>query len=401
MKTEILRHDQPKRVLILQREGNAFNNPSLKCIIDLLLENKYQIDIRYRNSYAVMPPVRWIRYLPYGRIIGLFKLILSDRLCAWPMIIFSVYVENFFLYNKYDLIIGIDRHGLVEASALSKLTNTPYIFISFEIMFKSETSVRYKSIEQTASKDVAFWIVQDEVRAKQLQSENLLSSSNKFLLPLASAGSGLLKTERLRDYLGIPEGKKVAILIGSVTGWSMTGQIIKSAIDWPEDWVLIVHERYGRTSRLLAEEAVAFHDAIGSKIFVSNASTERVDDMGSIVAGVSVGLAFYEPDFKKPDMGKNLVYLGLSAGKISTYLRYGIPVIINEIGMYAEAARLYKFGCVVDLPEKIASKLNEIDHEEYRSNAINFFTHKLDFNIYKDDLWSHLLSIVEKTRPSF
>lgn len=391
--------NRSKRILIIHREGNFFNNPSMKCIIDLLIEKGYQIDIRYRTSHAAMPPAQGIHYLPFGRIIGLFKLILSDRLCAWPMVIFSVYAELFFLYKKYDLIIGVDRHGLIEASALSKLTNTPYIFISFEIMFASETSIKYKSMERTASRDVSLWIVQDEVRARQLQFENLLQYSKKFLLPLASVGRGMLQVERLRDHLEIPEEKKAAIIIGSITSWSMIGQIIKSVVNWPEEWVLIVHERYGRTSELLATEVAAVNNVIGSKIYISNAATEMVDDMGNIFAGVSVGLAFYEPQLNKPDRGKNLVYLGLSAGKISTYLRYGIPVIMNEIGTYAEEARLYKFGCVVDLPELIATKLNEIDQEDYRINARHFFANKLDFNIYRKDIWSHLLSSIERSSP--
>lgn len=389
-------HNRSKRILIIQREGNVFNNPSLKCIIDLLLEKGYEIDIRYRKSHAAMPPVTGIRFLPFGRILGLLKLIITDRLCVWPLVTFSVYLENVYRYRKYDLIIGVDRHGLIDASALSRLTNTPFIFISFEIMFENETSAQYKSLERIASRDVSFWIVQDEVRAKQLQSENLLQPSNKFLLPLASAGSGELKTERLRDYLGIPEEKKVAIVVGSVASWSMINQIIKSVATWPDEWVLVVHERYGRTSKLLAKEGVASDNLNDSRIFMSDAATEMVDNMGSILAGVSVGLAFYKPDFKKPDIGKNLFYLGLAAGKISTYLRYGIPVIMNEIGVYAEEARQYKFGCVVDVPELIATKFDEIDQEESRSNAKIYFANKLDFNIYRNDIWSHLLSSMER-----
>jgi len=343
-----------------------------------------------------MPPVKGVRFIPFGPIIGLFKSLIYNRLCAWPLVILSVSFEHCLLYKKYDLIIGVDRHGLIEASVLNKFSETPYVFISFEIMFERETSARYKSLERTASKGVSLWIVQDEVRAQQLQVENFLQSSNKFLLPLASAGVGSLKDERLRDRLGIPDEKKVAIVIGSVYGWSMISQIIKSVVDWPEEWVLIIHERYGRTSELLAVEVAAVENLINCKIFISDVATETVDDMGSILAGVSVGLAFYEADFKGPYTGKNLVYLGLSSGKINTYLRYGVPVIINEIGLYAEETRLYRFGCVVELPEQIPDKLDEIDHEEYRINARNYFAKKLDFNIYSNDIWSRLLSSMER-----
>ena len=44
-----------KRVLIIHTDGNSFNNPSLKCIIDLLLEKGCEIDLRYPKSDAPMP----------------------------------------------------------------------------------------------------------------------------------------------------------------------------------------------------------------------------------------------------------------------------------------------------------------------------------------------------------
>lgn len=385
-----------KRILIIHTDGNSFNNPSLKCIIDLLLEKGCQIDLRYPKSYALMPPYEGVRFLPFGKVIQRLKLIISARVCSWPLVFLSVFVENFFFYKKYDLIIGVDRQGLIEASALNKITGTPHIFISFEIMFESETSARYKSLERIASMGVAGWLVQDKVRAEQLQNENGLDPNKKILLPLASAGMGCPKATRLRDHLGIPGDKKVAISIGSVSGWSMTNQILKSVVDWPEDWVLIIHERYGRTSENLKGELAALTHLIGRKIFISDAATALVDDMGSILAGVSVGLAFYDPDFKGLYTGQNLKYLGLSSGKIGTYLRYGIPVILNEIGLYASEARLYRFGFVVEYPQQILDNLNHCLDEQFRRNALNYFTNKLDFNIYRGYIWQRLFSVAHQ-----
>lgn len=38
-----------KRVLIIHPEGNSFNNPTMKAIIDLLLDNNFEITIRHQN----------------------------------------------------------------------------------------------------------------------------------------------------------------------------------------------------------------------------------------------------------------------------------------------------------------------------------------------------------------
>lgn len=382
-----------KQVLIIHPEGNLLNNPSLKSIVDLLLDNGCEIDYRYQKSEAPISHREGIRLLPYGMMMKRLKPRLFNWICYWPLVFLLVLVDMFIYLKKYDLIIGIDRDGLIEANVINKITGAPYIVVSFEIMFESETSARYKSLERKASKNVSAWLVQDDVRAEQLQKENALNPDNKILLPLASAGIGCLGTTRLRDSLGVPDDKKIAIYIGCVSNWSMIDQILKSVEDWPEDWVLIAHNRYGRTSEHLARELATQRHLIGRKIFVSDAATEKVDDMGSVLSGVAVGLAFYEPDLKDSYAGKNLQYLGLSSGKISTYLRYGIPVVMNEIGLFADEARLHRFGYVVEYPHQIRNYLNNCLDKKFRHNALDYFINKLDFNIYRDYIWQRFLSI--------
>lgn len=383
------------RVLVIHPEGNTFNNPSLKCLIDLLIKDGNTIDLRYPLTKAPVPQYAGIRLLPLSRILRLLKYFLFEYLCSWSLVFLATLVDYIFLYRKYWLIVGVDRQGLIEASIVSRLSNTPHILLSFEIMFESETSARYKRIERKAARNMPLWLVQDEVRASKLQEENHLKASNRFLLPLASAGAGVPASERLRDTLGIPIDKKVAITIGSVSTWSMTSELIRSTVEWPDDWVLLVHERYGRARDKLTAEIKAFSTADhNNKVFVSDSAAQMVDDLGSILAGVSIGLAFYKPKhtsrFSDRYEGNNLRYLGLSSGKISTYLRYGIPVLLNEIGIYAEEARRFGFGRVVERPECIKDVLDELDGDEYRNNARTYFSEKLDFRNYENAILARL-----------
>ncbi len=380
-----------QRILLLHPEGNSFNNPSLICIIDLLLEKNIGIDLRYARAVAPMPECQGIKLWPYGRMLKRIKSVVFDKISAWPLMYVLVLLESIFLYKRYDLIIGVDRQGLIEASILSDIKKTPYVFISFEITCEDETSRRYKLPERKASKNVKAWLIQDEVRAELLQRENHLPASSKFILPLASAGTGELATQRLRDHIGIAVEKKVAIAIGSISDWSMTNHLLRCVVDWPDDWVLIIHDRNGKTYELLHDELPSLSRLLGSKFFISDAATEKVDAMGSILSGVSAGLAFYQPNYKRPLTGKNLEYLGLASGKISTYLRYGIPVIMNEIGLYADEARQFKFGCVVEQPRNIKDCFEGICNKSYQKNAINYFNAKLNFNIYKNDVFYNFL----------
>lgn len=388
MARSLVRPRERGRILIIHADGNLFNNPTLKCIADMFLRNGYEIDFRYPRSFAPMPPTNGIRFLPFGRRLWRLKSFVFNRLCFYPLAFLFVLCEKFFLYRKYNLILGVDRQGLIEGDVLSRLTKTPFVFISFEIMFECETSSRCKKIERRAARQVSFWVVQDAERAEQLQRENGLHVINRFLLPLASSGEGVVEEKRLRDRLGIPRDKQVAITIGSVADWSMTREIIRSVVNWPDDWVLIVHERYGRTSKDLEEILAENESRIGGRVFVSNAATTCVDDMGSILSGISVGLAFYRPVFIGPYLGKNLVHLGLASGKISTYLRYGVPVLVNEIGLYAEEATEHHFGCVVQSPNQIGTTLGLFRDSKLGENARNYFCERLDFDRFENSLWA-------------
>ncbi|MGZ8935757.1 MAG: hypothetical protein ACXW04_12750 [Methylobacter sp.] len=328
--------------------------------------------------------------MPYGKLFKFISAVILENICFSPLIWLMVCLENLFIYRNYQLVIGVDREGLIQANMLYRINRTPYIFISFEIMFMDETSRRFKTPEIKASECVAAWLVQDEVRANLLLNENKLKPDKKLLLPLASAGDAEISSPRLRDQLGIPNEKKVAITMGSITSWSMAVDIVKSAIDWPNDWALIVHDRYGKTFKHLNSVLNIIRPYINNKIYISGEACQMVDDMGSILSGVSVGLAFYKPTYDNASTGKNLKYLGLSSGKISTYLRYGIPIIVNEIGLLADEAQKHHFGCAVKSVDQIGIKLNEIDQPSYRENARKYFREHLDFKLHEEKILSYI-----------
>lgn len=368
-------------VLIIHPEGNTLNNPTLKCIVDMLKDNNVSVTIRYGRSHAPMS-VAGVRLLPWGRRWNRLKHIICNRLCSSSLSFILVGLERLFLYGSYDLIIGVDRLGVIDASHLSRMTGTPFLFFSFEIMFASETSRSFKELERKACAGVSSWFAQDAVRAKCLVFENDLKISNCILLPLASSGPPQRSADRLRDILGIPQDKKVAIVMGSLTKWAMTEEVVLCAQDWPEEWVLIVHDRYART-REFFERCPALSAVDPRKVFLSGSAANSVDDMGRVLGGVSVGLAFYRPDRESPFTGLNLQYLGLSSGKIATFLRHRIPVIMNAVGLYSELAERKQFGVVVHDCREVGPWLALADWDRLAGNASEFFATQLDFENYK------------------
>lgn len=384
----------PKKVLIIHKEGNAFNNPSLKCIIDLLVENDVQISMHYLKSNASIPELYPIKLFSYGRLHNKIKDIIFNKIANIKLL--DLYEKILWKYYRYDfdLVIGVDRMGLIEAAALSRIYGTALIFISFEIIFKSETGNNYKRIEILSSSYAKLWFVQDVIRQQCLISENKLKKDNSFILPLASAGIGEFSNKRLRSDLGIPENKNVAILMGSIADWTMSKEIVNSIDTWPNNWVLIIHNRYGDTA-LVIKKLNINEQLYADKIYISNHPSEMVDDMGYILNGVSAGIALYRPDFKSPSIGKNILYLGLSSGKIATYLRYGIPVIMNNIGLYSDLAKERGFGVVINNEFEIGKSLREIEKnkDKYHNAGIEYFKKELDFHKNKNKVYQNLSAL--------
>ena len=176
----------------------------------------------------------------------------------------------------------------------------------------------------------------------------------------------------------------------------MTREIARSVNHWPEDWVLILHERYGRTSHTLAGELAELGHLVGKQIFISDSASEMVDDMSTILSGIDAGLAFYCPDYDGgPHTGKNLKFLGLASGKISTYLRYGVPVLTNEIGLYADEIRKNHLGAVVNDPDEIPGALMAMGNEAYNQDISRYYSEFLDFDIYADKLLTTVRSVID------
>ena len=381
-----------KRLLLVHHPGTAFTNPNLESFIQYALSQSIKIDIRCKASLAPKPSVRNLTWLEYGRFISNIKNYFLKKNTVKPIIwIVALYEVIFVFKKKYDLIIGVDREGLIDAGLYSHFLKIPYVYFSYEIMFSDEIGNSRKRLERKYSANVKLWMIQDETRAKCLVEENNLNLNDCFLLPIASAGTGEYSELRLRDALGIDESKKVAIMIGSLSEWSMSYDIIQSVNNWPEDWVLIIHERYGRTKQLLIDRIGS--NLFGTRIVCSDAKAKSLDGMGSILAGIEVGLAFYRAVYTTPYNGKNIKYIGLSSGKIATYLRYGIPVLTNRIGQYADIIRNEKLGIVVESPHEIGSALAHLERSDYSGRCIQYFSDYLDANIFMPSLLNKLKEI--------
>lgn len=339
-------------------------------------------DIDQRTTFRNIS-VRITNYYLAGLKYKLFSIIPLE-------IMYSIYsFLSLLVDKKYDFIVGVDREGIIEASILSKLYKCGYGLWSFEIMFEDETSLFFKKPERIACKNIDFAIVQDSIRSKLLSNENNIPLDKFYEIPVAGRKAVLLeKKSFLHNSFNIPKEKKILLFIGSVSEWAVE-EVVENITYLPEEWVLVVHDRYGHYPKWFMEKVTPY---LNRKIFISCFQMLSFEDLKVLVSSADMGIGFYKATFQDRWTGRNLKYLGFSSGKISTYLQYGLPVLVNDIGELAFWLTKHNIGIIVKNIQDIGSEMQKLDFKNIRERCASAFDSRLSFSNYE----IMILDLIEK-----
>ena len=252
---------------------------------------------------------------------------------------------------------------------------------STKIMFSDEYKNPLKQKEIEACKDISFSICQDPVRSYFLSRENEIPLSKIFHLPVSSQYiKRYPKSNFLYEEFNIPKDKKIALFAGSISKWSLIEDIVKQTDNWSNDWVLVLHDRYGNKPGFLKSLI-----RNRPQIYISQKTYTTPRELDKLICSADVGIGLYKSNFKRAIEGKNLAFVGLSSGKLFTYLKFGVPVITNEIGQISDMIRNNNCGLVVkNVSEIYPSEIEKIPN--CRSNCSALFKKYFDFNKKRSQL---------------
>lgn len=382
-----------KRIAIIHPEGNFNNNPNLAGLLEILAES-YRVDLYVnRSDIEQSHPHPNITVYPQSPRHAF----MHDAACLLPSIAVTSPHEAaksiVSQLNRPDIVIGVDR-GIIEADALGQAWNIPCGLVSYEIYFADETSREFKLPEIIASSSVAFATCQDKSRASLLSRENEIPIQKFLYMPVAGRGTvPRKKSAAMHGALEIDPQRKLILYMGEIScAWSGIHQIIQHSVDWPEDWALILHHRYGNSA---ASDLIT--SIIGRKkknIYFSPFPSLPRDQMAEILNCVDLGLAFYKPVAGHPLSGKNLEVIGLASGKISTYLQHGVPVLTNKLGEASELIAAYEAGASVQDASAITEALPALNGRELSENCYRLFSEKLDLDLTVRPLLNKLAEVL-------
>lgn len=346
-----------KTILMIHREGNLNVNPNLSGIVETLCEQGYGVHYYCERAPGVpqAAPHPGARY---------------------------VFVENGpfrLLDENYALVIGVDRQGIILASKVAKHLKLPLGLISYELFFAAEAGAAFKQPEIAACEGIAFAVCQGNERSRQLAIENRIPPERVIDIPVA--GRYVRRGGRspmLHKMFGLPPTTKIALYMGSiVSAWAMLPEVVRSSREWGADWALVLHGRYNDNDMLKLRRLYAGAE----RVYFTPQGALPWDQLQSLLWAADIGIALYRPTFADIHEGNNLRYLGLSSGKIATYLQHGLPVVVNGVGEMAEHVENSGLGIRLHGIDELAPRLRALDRvalENLREPCYRFFEAQLD-----------------------
>lgn len=387
--------DTRPRVLLVYPCGNIDVNPTLAVLLQRLSETGCSVDVLLEEAREFPAPASFGRgvrlaQVPRGTLqpdtIGSSRVarrwVAARRPVAggdWGLAA-RLWLGPETITNSYDAVLGVDPTGLAVAHRLVGAHRVPLAYLSFELMYEDELispdEQRIRRLELAAVGRVQLALIQDEERAIELESGTGIPRSRMVCVPVAPAPSAPVRTEWLRERLGIPADRRIVLYMGAVSAWTGRDELPEMVASWPERFVLALHS--SSTASWRPSPAMRrLMDA--GRVFVSSQPAPRAE-LPNIAGSADFGLAPYRATGEYWETGKNVEHLGLASGKVSYYALCGVPILARRLGVYERKFPVFNAGRVYDVPAETGSLLTEMEsnYAAYSSGARRFYEERLD-----------------------
>jgi glycosyltransferase involved in cell wall biosynthesis len=389
-----------KRIAIFIDNYNIDYSPSIINLLDFL--SAYcRVDLFFHNVQMKSNPVLRKTNIQLFEIRRLFHwrgAMESVRLrlaCGmkgnWRDVILPTHtalaISKRFSQRKYHGHIVFDQSGLLLCKKLFPLAK-PFYY-SLEVALASETAAGGNDSPDCSllaearnwSRDIRGLIIQSPERERLLRLDLPLGKTIPVLyLPVTYQGPAATEhLDLLHRQYGIPPQARIAIYLGGVNPYFSSLEIAEVFAEIP-DWYLFFqgnHLRgYGEEIRKMAKSRGA-RNIIVSKLFLP-----RLEELDSYLQSADLGIAWYN------DLNPNFRTAGYSSGKISAYMRCGLPILANNLPSMQTMVAQKGCGICVERVIQIPGALQKIleNYQEFHRQSFQEYESRYRFENYQQSL---------------
>jgi glycosyltransferase involved in cell wall biosynthesis len=278
--------------------------------------------------------------------------------------------------ERYVALIGIEKGGLIWASAVEQRQAAPLIYSSLELytwghpLVKDIRSRRMKAAEEPAHNRCRATIVQDPLRGMVLCEDNQVTHDMRMLyVPISRWGdSAVIDDSSWRNELGIGRETIVILCHGVIAERRLCMELTQIAQYFPEDWLLVFH---GWGEQKVIQK---IRNADRKKRVRISSRLVEMSEEHKVVGSADISLVLYKNE------PQNDRLTGFSSEKLALSLQCGVPVIAFNYPTYEHIANE---GCGVlvedlsEIPKAIMKIMG--DRLQFRSQAIESFRRHYSF----------------------
>lgn len=289
---------------------------------------------------------------------------------AWVLLTF---------WRSHRLVFAGGIRGLFAAYGYSMLRRCEIINYQNELYVGAKLDTRakklFKAIERRAARRARLTIEHDAARRELLIADLGVDPYRVAIVPNAPRGPAAWRpSDYLHRRLGLEPGTRIVLSPGSLSEFFATSLVVEAAQYLLPPWRCVVHSAQPRLQDDPYIQHLIASNKSGRAVFSLSPIPYRQID--ALLGSASVGLALYSSQ-----VGQNTSAVGLASGKLSHFLKLGIPVIVSPLPGLADFVRRHGVGEVLEAAQQLPDLIERIesDEEGYRRRALACFDEYLAY----------------------
>lgn len=379
-------YEEMKSLAFVTPKIDTFSNPTLIALIEEL--QRRDIRIIFFGFEQIFIPSQIRKHLELNELpFNFYEFEPSARRIKKLAFQYADIYYKLKCKHGTECIFCVDPMGLVVAGRMKNLLNAKIIYASFEIFFEDEFVDQRKKVlkrlENVYSEDVDTVVIQDPRREALLREVNNFRNGTRFVhIPVAPVPIDVTADKvDVHRLLRIPREKRIAVYSGSLLGWSGINEMLDQFPDnWDNDFWFLIHSHHRLENIDPVKKKIDELISEGMQITLHDWPFYEYKEYASFLAGCDVGFATYFPNPMDIFAGKNIQVIGLSSGKLSTYMMLGLPSVVTNHMTYAELMQGYEFGSIIYSAKDIRNALKRINenYDRFSSNCLRLYNEILD-----------------------
>lgn len=367
-----------KRISVFAAVGTLDHQTSLLNAITSFADAGYQVDVyavrnrRFSQPVFASPNIR-VRYMPWT-----FDAEREPRMLVTVMFI-SWILATF--WRRHRIIYAGGIRGLFAAYFYSLFRRTRIINYQMELYLGEKLQSRvargFKALERRAAQRSEFSIEHSDERRDVLAEDLGLPRDKILIVPNAPFGPSLpMQSTFMHRRMGLDESTRILLAPGTLGEEYRTSVVVEQSRNLPPGWACVVHspawrdenDPYIKELRELGKDAPV-------KFSLNAVPYSQINE---VLGSARIGIALYTQG-----SGPNWSTIGLASGKLSHFMKVGIPIIVAPLPGLIDFVNRHGVGEVLERPEQMRELVDKIeaDWDGYRQRCLRCFDEHLAYGL--------------------